>query len=365
MLSIAETVEYAAQVKAGNTPAQTNVGSEDETHDVLAAPPVVQKKQTGNKGTGKKMPAWVWVGLGTLLLLGLMIGAGNQLVKLGAGGTGPLAMLATATQTATATLTSTATMTPTLTKTATQTKTATATLTPTATMGVGSSKVNEKDGAVLVYVPVGEFTMGSNDGYNGSPEHTVYVDAYWMYKTVVTNGQYLQCIVAGVCGGDLNNYQEKRFPAIYIDWYEANDYCAWAGGRLPTEAEWEKAARGTDGRIYPWGNSEPTCGLAKYLGGCSGFISVDFVGSFPAGASPYGVLDMAGNVLEWVSDWYDEMYYSYSPDENPTGPVSGTTKVLRGGSWGDNVWSLRASNRYANEPVNSGHFSGFRCVIQE
>jgi serine/threonine-protein kinase len=225
--------------------------------------------------------------------------------------------------------------------------------------------INEKDMAEMMYIPAGEFLMGNEDAEADSdeaPEHSVYLDAYWIYKYEVTNAQYRQCIVDGGCSGNLNSYSENEFPAVYISWYEANDYCRWAEGRLPTEAEWEKAARGEDRITYPWGESTPNCTLAQY-DDCSGQLMK--VGSFPDGASPYGTLDMAGNAWEWVADWYDADYYYDSPTKNPTGPESGIYRVLRGGSWIYNENHLRSSDRSRNDPDSSDDYYGFRCVASE
>jgi formylglycine-generating enzyme required for sulfatase activity len=283
-----------------------------------------------------------------------MIGIGGNLVNMGKGGEGPLAMLATET--------ATATVTPTVTITSTPTKTPTITPTAEPTLGVGSVMINEKDGAELVYVPAGEFLMGSEDSDawdDEAPEHTVYLDAYWIYKHEVTNAQYRQCIEEGVCNGSLSRYSENDYPAVYISWYQAVDYCEWAGGRLPTEAEWEKAARGEDGRTYPWGEASPNCSLAQH-GSCLGETVP--IGSNPDGASPYGALDMAGNAWEWVADWYDADYYQNSPAENPTGPVSGTYRVIRGGSWYHAGRTLRASYRHGFLPDSSDSSYGVRCL---
>ena len=178
-----------------------------------------------------------------------------------------------------------------------------------------------------------------------APQHTVYLDAYSIDKYEVANARYQACVDAGGCTAPHDPSSATRtsyygnpdyagYPVINVDWGQAETFCAWEGKRLPTEAEWEKAARGTDGRIYPWGNQNPTCDLANGVvqgKRCVGDTSP--VGSYAAGASPYGVMDMAGNVWEWVNDWYDENYYSHSPASNPPGPATGDTRVLRGGSW--------------------------------
>jgi len=353
VLDESEALEPVPVVKrtpqpAAKPAAHVPVDSEGETKDALEPDliPDQEKAAPDHPGRKRRLPHWaLWAGGAAILviLLGLMIGVGSNLVETGKGGAGPLAMLATETLTPSPTMTLTSTPRPTLTVTPTPTKTSTITPTPTATLGVGSSKINAVDGAEMVYVPAGEFLMGSEEGGSDeSPEHTVYLDAYWIYKHEVTNVQYRDCIEAGECAGDLSRYPEDDDPAVYIDWYEANDYCEWAGGQLPTEAEWEKAARGTDGRTYPWGEASPSCNLAQFRD-CSGQTVP--VGSFPAGASPYGALDMAGNVWEWVADWYDAGYYENSPDANPTGPASGTYRVFRGGSWFYYVRNLRSSLR--------------------
>lgn len=230
---------------------------------------------------------------------------------------------------------------------------------------------NSMDGALMVYVPEGEFLMGTNNGWKTNdvetegPVHTVYVDAFWIYQHEVTNDEYRVCVDADGCNVPvfLNKYfSDPNFnnhPVVYVNWYDADAFCQWAGGRLPTEAEWEKAARGTDGRDFPWGNQDPTCSLANYKD-CVGGTSP--VGSYPAGASPFGVLDMAGNVREWVADYYDDDYYSRAPYENPTGPKHGPGRVTRGASW-DMPWGwLYAHTRLWQQSGNKESFYGFRCV---
>ena len=239
---------------------------------------------------------------------------------------------------------------------------------PTSNLGIVSSKVSAKDGMEMVYVPAGTFSMGSNAGdKDEKPVHKVYLDGYWIDKYEVTNVQYAKCVAAGVCvkPSDTQYFENSQYanhPVMYVSWHNANEYCEWAGRRLSTEAEWEKAARGTDGRTYPWGENI-SCEYAQYSS-CGG-RTVE-VGSLPKGASPYGALDMAGNVWEWVADWYDAGYYSKSPAENPGGPASGEYRVLRGGSWLYIEGGVRSADRRGYSPDDaSNHFFGFRCASSE
>jgi len=244
-------------------------------------------------------------------------------------------------------------------------------ISPTATLLLPTStqvltiatRVSEKDGMTMVYVPAGEFEMGSEDGNpDEQPVHTVYLDPYWIDQTEVTNTQYKLCVQAETCeapsGEYYNDSDYADHPVVGVDWYDANNYCTWAGRRLSTEAQWEKAARGTDARTYPWGVGID-CNKASYFD-CKDITTP--VGSHPEGASPYGALDMAGNVWEWVADWYDESYYRNSSTSNPTGPASGDYRILRGGAWDTYGRNLRASYRFWYEEDLRFNSFGFRCA---
>lgn len=259
----------------------------------------------------------------------------------------------------------------------------------TPTPGIGSTMVS-KDGMTMIYIPAGDFIMGgtealldrllamnsrfdfivmnarSNDISNTEPEHVVYLDAYWIDQTEVTIAQYKMCVETGKCrevapqaGRNYDMYMPRyndpiyaNYPVAYVNWEMASEYCSWAGRRLPTEAEWEKAARGTEGNMFPWGNELPTF---EHLNspplGCEDnpFTALGFtapscesrlppmevveVGQYPKGASPFGVLDMGYNVSEWVADWYSTTYYASSPNSNPRGPESGSMRVSRGAAF--------------------------------
>lgn len=228
-------------------------------------------------------------------------------------------------------------------------------------------------------IPAGQFLMGSdptmdpNAAGDEMPQHPVTLDAYQIGKHEITNAAYARCVRATICStpGNRAYYDDPAYaqhPVLYVSWDQARIFCQWVGGRLPTEAEWEKAASWDEAKqvksIYPWGNEAPTCELANY-GGCVG--STTEVGSYPDGDSPAGASDMAGNVWEWVYDWYDSDYYSqlaYNPNQawNPRGPSSGTYKVVRGGSFYGDWDVVRAAYRYGRDPGAQFNYVGFRCV---
>jgi len=254
------------------------------------------------------------------------------------------------------------------------------------------TEVNAKDQAVLVFVAAGKFIMGSdqeNDPYfwgAESPQHEVTLSDYWIYQTEVTNAMYQQCASEKACpipsqkkSRSVENYygnaQYGDYPVIYVNWVSAQAYCTWAGGRLPTEAEWEKAARGDqDTRLFPWGSTPALDSQANFCdNGCAqtyaernkndGYPDTAPVGSYPEGISPYGAFDMAGNVWEWVFDWFQPTY-SAAPVENPVGPASSKYRTIRGGSWGNPSDGVRIVQRDGVRPDLSLDTLGFRCVLE-
>lgn len=299
------------------------------------------------------------------------------------------------------------------------TNTLTSTPVPTSTPmpALGDTKISPKDEMTLVYVPAGEFLMGRNADdsladcqelfepfldteleiecersffEDAEPVHTVYLDAFWIDQTEVTNVQYTKCVADGDCDSPefewsvthydyFGNSEFDDYPVIYVSWHDAQDYCKWAGRRLPTEAEWEKAARGTDGLVYPWGNTfdgnnvnfcDSNCAeiddvLAVNPNFDDGYADVAPVGSYPDGISPYGGFDMAGNVAEWVIDWYDDGYYQDAPVENPPGPDYAEFRVYKGSSCFYSGSTVESASRFGAVPINGYSGVGFRCVYSE
>jgi eukaryotic-like serine/threonine-protein kinase len=227
--------------------------------------------------------------------------------------------------------------------------------------------ISEKDGMTLVYVPDGEFLMGSDSGLKeDKPAHTVDLDAFWIDQTEVTNGMYANCVQDGSCTqpSNITHFSDANYanhPVVYVSWNDANQYCTWVGRRLPTEAEWEKAARSTDKRVYPWGDTID-CSLANYWGkenGCVGDTIT--VGNYPAGVSPSGALDMAGNVLEWTSSLFKP--YPYSATDGREDLSASGTRVLLGGSWNVTSDLIRLARRHWYLPLIRHNYVGFRCAM--
>jgi serine/threonine-protein kinase len=272
--------------------------------------------------------------------------------------------------------------------------------------------LEQKDMMTLVYVPAGTFRLGAADSDSSArddekPQLTIYLDAYWIDRTEVTVAQFQEFVAAsgyetdaeqGCCEGEYaqtggviyapgaqfvgnatwrlplgggGQPASPRHPVVQVSWRDAVAYCTWAGRRLPTEAEWEKAARGTTGLIYPWGNEydgrrvnacDKNCGATWHTADDDTFPRTGTVGVFLAGASPYDVLDMAGNVWEWVNDYYDFRGYFKVPTANPPGPEAGLTHSLRGGSWLDSADRVRTTARDHNVPDGRNNVTGFRCA---
>lgn len=226
----------------------------------------------------------------------------------------------------------------------------------------GDLRTNDQDGARYHFVPAGPFTMGSIVSPDEVPVHPVTLDAFWIMETEVTNAHYRQCVEAAACTPPHNDlWQEAAFadhPVTHVDWVQASAYATWVGGRLPTEAEWEKAARGTDERIFPWPGDITDNNHLNFNA-----QATTAVGSFPAGASPYGLLDMAGNVEEWVADWYSPTAYTESTAENPTGPETGLFRVVRGGSFTSNRGQVRTTARGRALPDSTFAGVGFRVLL--
>jgi formylglycine-generating enzyme required for sulfatase activity len=383
-------VEKPKESEPEPTPVIPHVSeSELETIDEVISPPTRDREK-------KKLP-WLWIGLGLLLTV-IVVGGGIGLALSG-DEVAEIEPTDTAKVTVTSTMTTTSTVT--ITQTLTTMPTDMPTHTPTHTLGIGSRLVREKDGMEMVYIPAGEFEMGASadEGYelcqeyrddckrswfeSEEPVHTVYVDAYWIDMYEVTNTQfaaflnemgnqeeggvtwlntgsdYVRIHKSGEVWSADSGYEDH--PVVEVSWYGAAAYAEWVGGRLPTEAEWEKAARGgVEGQMYPWGNEDPVCTLGAENGtqflDCGGVLEV---GSFAPNG--YGLYDMVGNVYEWVADWYDENFYAISPAENPLGPSSGTKRVLRGGAFVSQS-CVRCACRGHDSPHIRIYDSGFRVV---
>ncbi len=248
-------------------------------------------------------------------------------------------------------------------------------------------KINPLDGAAMVWVPAGEFLMGSSEDdiatlyhrrqdvkreeyADQQPQRSVWLDGFWIYQYDVTVAQYRKfCVTTGREMPVQPNWSKDNLPVVNVSWLDASAYAKWAHARLPGEAEWEKAARGTDGRLFPWGDqwNAEKCNNNLCTSALRGGLHGDRAtpgGSFPASVSPYGVQDMAGNVWQWCADWYDPDYYAHAPNKNPDGPATGDERVMRGGSWGSSSVTIICAGRSHEAPdltfYNQG---GFRCAM--
>lgn len=236
----------------------------------------------------------------------------------------------------------------------------------------------------MVDVPAGAFTMGCsavdtscND--DEKPAHPVTLHAFSLDRLETTQREYQECMGAGACTSPTKEFDpagHAGYPVAWVTWDQANAYCAWRGKRLATEAEWEWAARGSDGRLYPWGNDAPSCTVASFSssaakdsanpsGACRATgdgVKTDVVGSHPSAPSAAGLLDMGGNLWEWVSDFYDPAYYASSPVADPRGPATAAQHAKRGGSWQDSADRLRASRRWTHPQRSGAEDIGIRCA---
>lgn len=238
-----------------------------------------------------------------------------------------------------------------------------------------------KDRAPMVEIPAGSFPMGvppgdRDGGRDEYPRHEVLLDTFLIDQFEVTNGRYSEFVkntnhrvpqnptnpTRNLWQGNTISESLAERPVINVDWFDADAYCRWAGKRLPTEAEWEKAAKGTSDRRFPWGNVEPTAKHLNYNQRWIGEKTLMPVGSYEAGKSPYGVYDVVGNVWEWVNDWYDARYYERSPSKNPKGPQEGTKKVIRGAGWQNETPTVRIFTRVESDPMMRNESTGFRCA---
>jgi sulfatase modifying factor 1 len=233
----------------------------------------------------------------------------------------------------------------------------------------------EVDQVRMVTIPAGAFLMGNPDGKGRAdewPQRSVHLDEFAIDQVEVTNERYLVFVATTGHRSPLNPYGPDplasvkgigQLPVVQTTWYDATSYCSWAKKRLPTEAEWEKAARGPDGRPFPWGDEPPTAKRANFDREWDEEKTLHPVGSLPGGDSPYGVKDMSGNAREWVQDWYDAEYYQHAPNRNPQGPdKKGVVRSIRGGSWHSPIFDITTTGRGRGGFALQTHGTGFRCA---
>jgi formylglycine-generating enzyme required for sulfatase activity len=399
----------APQTEARIEPASSRLGVETENQEPSRPTPAPIPKGPSIKPEGIHVPSLAWGALAAFLVVAGVVFGPSIIRAVAPSPTNPIAAtVPSPTSGPVSPAPTRATPNATATSVSTSSKPTAVSLTPN--LGIGATQVSNKDGMVMVYVPADEFLMGSspadteaND--NEKPQHRVYLDAFWIDRTEVTNARFDSFVTETGHKTDAEKVGQsrvfnattkgwewtkgadwqhprgpgsdttglKQHPVVHMSWDDAVAYCRWVGRRLPTEAEWEKAARGTDGQKYPWGNKAVAGNLLNFadrnLDVSHADKSVDDgyqftapVGTYPEGASPYRVLDMAGNVWEWVADRYDEKYYANSPAENPPGPDSGDSRVLRGGSWNFPQGGVRAAFRTAYFPADTIDTLGFRCA---
>ena len=238
------------------------------------------------------------------------------------------------------------------------------------------------DNSLLIFVPSGKFIMGTTyeepKNHPDHPEHIIDQSGFWIYRSEVTNAMYENCVAAEACTPptievpvDYQNPQKQNHPVVGVDWYQAQAYCSWVNGHLPTESQWEKTARGVDGNIFPWGSSEPTCDLLNFNNCVGEILSSGTFGStttpirsYFEGASYYEALDMEGNVYEWAQDWWQFDYYAESPKVDPPGPTEGELKVVRSSSFRSAGSLVPSTLRDAYAPNEYRDDLGFRCVVE-
>jgi len=338
----------------------------------------VQASPEETGGQRKKLfqdvPVWFWAISGALALF-ILASLGSNYINGGAASPTPVtptqavaAVIPTKTLAPSPTPTRTLIPTETPTTTPTPTDTSTSTVTPTVTETPFPPEIVDAFGVPMVFIAAGAFEMGNTGPIpNERPAHTEYLDAFYMDQYEVTNERYGACVEAGACelanAFELNSSEYAQYPVRNVTWVDANRYCEWRGAQLPTEAQWEKAARGgLEGMKFPWGDDIPVCEEGVVNGGqwanCPGATAP--VGTFKPNG--YGLYDMAGNVWEWVADWYQSDYYATSPESNPPGPETGEFRVLRGGSWINVQNDLRTTIRLFLSPNWVGRTNGVRCV---
>lgn len=239
---------------------------------------------------------------------------------------------------------------------------------------VAASQPKEPDPVPMVVIPSGPFLMGNPESKGRAdewPQRQVYLDTFAIDRVEVTNERYMNFVKVTGHRNPPNPYANglllseqgiEQLPVVQVTWYDAKAYCTWAKKRLPSEAEWEKAARGTDGRKFPWGDESPSPKHANFDREWDGDKTMHPVGSLEAGDSPYGVKDMSGNAREWVQDWYDPQYYADAPLRNPRGPQTGVVRTIRGGSWHSPLSDITTSARGRGGFALQTHGTGFRCA---